>query len=425
MPKKQKNKLLNKSGQTDASYIDEIYQDELPVIKKPIIKSHSGVRMYYFLVALLFGLLGGILGELFVNNYFSSQGLSLTSLWPQDNNTSIGQQVIILKSEEVNQTESELLTLVETVGASVVGIFPKKESGENIWDDFYLPDEQLGNGLVLTADGWIVTTDQIIDTNKDDLVVVLANKQIFPIVDKVVDEATGAVFLKIDAHDLKVVKFGERDTEVLGERLLVLANALANGGLKIVVTNLEKLNYKPITKAQDLLQSSESFDKKILISNSVSSEFYGSPVINMRGEMVGLIYGDKQGNTVLPVDYFSPIVKTLLSVGEIVRPVLGVNYLDLSHILGISEQISEGRSQGAVLYGDKDTVAAVIADSAAQKAGLKAGDIIIAVNDESVDARHSLTELIQEYRVGDAVKLKLIFQGTEREVDVVLVGSNE
>ncbi len=415
MPKKQKNKEANKQGQTDASYIDEVYQEELSVIKKPIIRSYSGVRLYYFLVALLFGILGGILGELFVNNYFSSQGLSLTALWPQENNISTEQQVIILKSTEVNQTANELSDLIGTVGASVVGIFPQKEGGETIWDDLYLPDEQLG-------DGWIVTTDRIIDAGEKNLVVVLANKQIFPIIDRVVDKATGAVFLKIEAQDLKVVKFGERDTAVPGERLLVLANALANGGLKTVVTNLEKLNYQPISAPEDLLQSSESFAKKILISDSVSSEYYGSPVINTRGEMVGLIYGDKQGDTVLSVNYFSPIVKTLLSVGEIVRPVLGVNYLDLSSVLGISEQISEGRSQGAVLYGDKDTVAAVLADSAAQAAGLKAGDIITAVNDEPVNAKHSLTELIQEYKVGDAVKLTVIFQSTEREVNVVLVG---
>jgi len=425
-----KNKIQSSKGDVDKAKENELeefedfYESERSnVITKPLVESKSGVRIYYLFVSLLVGILGGVLGELLVNNYFASQGLELTHLAASSEQTgSNDKQVIVFKPEEVNKTDSDLQTLVETAGASVVGIFPKVQAGDEVWDSIYLPDDQLGNGLILTSDGWIVTTDKVVGGDDTDLTVVLADKNIFPVVDIITDKASGAVFLKVDAADLKVVKFGERDTWIPGEQLLVLANSLANGGLKVIVSNLEKLNYQVISKGQDLLQSTEKYSKKIVLANQVSNEFFGSPVINTSGEIVGLVYDTKNGNTVLPSDYFSDILKSVLAVQEINRPLFGATYLDLAHVLGLSSVISEGRTAGAVLYGEKKTVSAVKAGSPAEKAGLKPGDIITHVNDEPVDGRHSLTELVQDYKIGDALKLRVVFQGKEREVEVVLVG---
>ncbi len=427
MPKKQKKEFRDrgiKKGQTDTEGLDEIYTDNFSVVKKPIIVSRSGVRVYYFVVALIIGFIGGVLGELYVNNYFSSQGLELTSIWGNSSEAGVEKQVIILKSSEVNKTENELSTLIEAAGASVVGIFSAKDTADVdvMWDNLYLPEDQLGNGMILTSDGWIVTTKRVISDVKQKFSVVLADKKIFAVTDVVADEMSGSVFLKIEANDLKVVKFGRRDAWMPGEQLLVLANSFANGGYETIVTNLEKLNYQEITKPQDLLRSSEVYKKQILLTDEIESIFSGSPVINAKGEIIGLVHASDRLDSVLPADYFSPIIKSLLATQEISRPILGVNYLDLAHTLGLPEKISEGRSQGAVLYGEKESVSAVIPGSPAAKAGLKPGDIIIKVNNEPVDAKHSLTELVQQYQIGDVLKLVVIFQGNEREVEAVLVG---
>lgn len=426
-----KNKSTNDKeketvGQTTTEGLEDFYEKEPSIFKRPIIEHLGFIRVYYFLVCLFIGIIGGILGELFVNNYFSSQGLTLTSLWQPDsgvNSNDEKQQVIILRTNEMEKTESTAISsLVEATGASVVGIFPKKEVGETIWDSIYLPQQQLGNGLILTADGWIVTSNQVVtaDSKPEDLVVVMSDKTIADIESIVPDDASGSIFIKAKAQGLKVVKFGTNQTWLPGEQLLVLANSVTNGGYKTILTNLEKINYQQLTKGQDLLQNTEVYKKRILLKDKISKEFFGSPAVNLKGEIIGILYGGTEGNILLPESYFSQVLKNLLASGKIDRPYLGVNYLDLSHVVGLNRAISEGRMSGAVLYGEKGTLPAVIPNSPAAKAGLKAGDIIIKVNNESVDANHSLTEIIQQYKVGDAVKLSIVFQGTEREVEVVL-----
>jgi len=418
-------------GQTTTEGIEELYVKEPSFFHRPLVE-HSGVlRTYYFLVCLVVGIFGGILGELFVNNYFSSQGLQLTSFWQPaaDSTSDEKQQVIILRSSEANKAESTALSsLVEAAGASVVGIFPEKKVGESIWDSIYLPSEQLGNGLILTSDGWIVTSEQVITTTSSDLVVVFSDKNMAKVERVVIDKASGAVFIKADAQGLKVVKFGSSQIWFPGEQLLVLASSVASGKYKTALTNLARLNYQPAQKPQDLLQNSETYKEKVLLKDAVDREFFGSPVVNLKGEIIGILYGGQlspssselSGNIVIPHNYFSQVLKNLLANGEIDRPYLGVNYLDLAQIVGLDKNVSEGRQSGAVLYGERGTLPAVMPDSPAAKAGLKAGDIIIKVNNEAVDTNNSLTELVQQYKVGDVLKLTIIFQGTERVVDAVL-----
>lgn len=422
-----KNKTTNEQetiGQTTTQGLEDFYEKESNVFKRPLLEHLGLIRVYYFIVCLLLGVIGGILGELFVNNYFSSQGLTLTSLWqPNSNiNSDEKQQVIILRTNEINKAETTAIgNLVEAAGASVVGIFPKKTDGETIWDNIYLPQQQLGNGLILTSDGWIVTSEQVIGKSiATDLVIVMSDRTMAEIESIVPDTASGVVFIKAKAQGLKVVKFGTNQTWSSGEQLLVLANSAANGGYKTVLTNLEKTNYQQLTKGQDLLQSTEIYKKRILVKDKISKEFFGSPAVNLKGEIIGILYGGADGNILLPESYFSQVMKNLLASGQIDRPYMGANYLDLAHIVGLNSAISEGRLQGAVLYGEKGTLPAVLPDSPAAKAGLKAGDIIVKVNNESIDAAHSLTEIVQQYKVGDAIKLTIIFQGTEREVEVVL-----
>ncbi len=422
MPKNKKKEKSKKSYHQDE--ISGFFQED-NIVFKPVIKEEKSIRVFYLLFALVIGILGGILGELYINNYFTALGFPLTDITALDKQLKKEEpQVIVFKSMENKKTDSDLNKLVETAAASIVGIFPAKENKGNVWDSVYLTTEQLGNGFILTADGWIVTTDKVVKDEGQDLRVVLADRKIFPVEDKVFDQVSGAVFLKINADNLKVVKFGERANWSVGDELLVLGNSFANGGLNVVETNLSKLSYQVIKKPTDFIQSSERFSKKALLADRVDKQLFGSPVINRSGEIIGLVYDNSApaATTVLPSDYLEIVTKNIIALGETARPYLGVHYLDLAHTLGLPKQITEGRTRGAVLYGEKGLLPAVAADSPAAKAGLKAGDIIISVNKESVDAYRSLTELVQQYKVGDVLKMEVVFEGQKREVEVVLEG---
>ncbi len=383
-----------------------------------------GSSLAYLLLAFVFGLFGGIFGELYVNNYLAAWGIPATNIYQQYGNAGNEvkePEVIVFKSVDKNKADTDFDKLIETAAASVVGIFPAKDNAETLWDNVYLPEDQLGNGLILTADGWIVTTKSVVDNSQGKYKVVLADKKIFTVSEIVFDPVSEAVFLKIDADGLKVVKFAERSQWRVGNSLFVLGNAFADGGVSIVETNLNKLVYQSIDKPTDFIQSSEKFNKLALLADKVDKILFGSPVLNRQGEIMGLVFSSVDGgSTVLPSRYLETAIDNIITLGEVVRPYLGVSYLDLAHTLGLPGEISEGQTKGAVLYGEKNSLPAVTPSSPAAKAGLKAGDIIVAVNDEPVDAYNSLTDLVQQYKVGDVIKLTVIFEGEQREVEVAL-----
>ncbi len=390
---------------------------------KPVQAAKSS-SIAYLLLAFVFGIFGGIFGELYVNNYFAAWGLPLTNIYQQYSGVTDEvkePEVIVFKSVDKDKTDTDFDKLIETAAASVVGIFPVKEEEGGVWDSVYLPDDQLGNGLILTADGWIVTTKSVVGDSDKKYKVVLADKKIFTVSEIVFDPVSEAVFLKIDADGLKVVKFAERSQWRVGNSLFVLGNAFADGGVSVIETNLNKLVYQEIGKPTDFIQSSEKFNKLALLADSVDKILFGSPVLNRQGEIMGLVFSNVDGgSTVLPSRYLETAIDNIITLGEIVRPYLGVAYLDLAHTLGLPGEISEGQTKGAVLYGEKNSLPAVAPGSPAAKAGLKAGDIVVAVNDEPVDFYNSLTDLIQQYKVGDVVKLTVIFEGEKREVEVAL-----
>ena len=98
-----------------------------------------------------------------------------------------------------------------------------------------------------------------------------------------------------------------------------------------------------------------------------------------------------------------------------------MNYLDLTESLGLSNDVTENRLKGAVLIGDaKRNIMAVAENSPAAKAGLKAGDIILKINNEEINERNSLTKLIQDYTPGKEIILTISREGKEQEVKVIL-----
>jgi len=149
-------------------------------------------------------------------------------------------------------------------------------------------------------------------------------------------------------------------------------------------------------------------------------------VVDMEGGIIGLYSGNFDLATVIPLNHFIDVFNDLLKYQTIERPYFGVNYIDLSVARGLPVAVGENLTAGALIFGGQEyRVTAVAANSPAAKARLKLGDIILQVNDDLVDARHSLTELIQQYKVGDVVKLVVQNSGEVREVEVGLVAPTE
>ena len=117
----------------------------------------------------------------------------------------------------------------------------------------------------------------------------------------------------------------------------------------------------------------------------------------------------------------SAVGNFLKNSSEVIRGYLGVHYVDLSESLGLAEGVIEGQTKGAVLLGEaKENRLAVAKSSPAETAGLKAGDIIVKVNNEEVDEKNSLTRLIQDYTPGQELALTVLRDKETMEIKVVL-----
>ncbi|HLC63783.1 MAG TPA: PDZ domain-containing protein, partial [Patescibacteria group bacterium] len=235
---------------------------------------------------------------------------------------------------------------------------------------------------------------------------------------------SGAVLVKIAKDNLSPVKFAEVNNLSPTNVLLAARYSVQNHGSDIVKTSLQKFAYHDQAKAEDFLLATEKIDHYLKAANEFKLTYNGAALINENNEVVGLMFDSGRNliDLALPAYYLkSAINNFLVNSQEIIRSSLGVYYIDLAEAIGLSHEVSEGRTKGAVLLGSSvKNVLAVEPGSAAAEAGLEAGDIVIKVNGEEVDEKNSLTKLIQDYTPGQEISLTIVRAGEEMEIKLIL-----
>ena len=357
------------------------------------------------LIALIPGLLAGIVGAFVVEAYLLPPASFSLPKWNE------------VKRKAPAAEEIEISAAADRAAPAVVDIYLTKSdlNSKEILDKIYLPSEILGRGIILTSDGWILTTKEVISDFKKEYSVITFNKKLYEIREMILDKVSNAVFLKVEAEDLPVSQIGDKEELEAEQNVAVLEEGA-------VITRIVNLNYEPISEKKDLIKSSEKFSKFILLKDVFGKA--GDPLVNLDGEIIGLITSSNpRGNlrTALPVSYIKSAFINILKYQKIKRPFLGVNYIDLASASGLEEEINQGLKRGALLYENKDLkIKAAVAGSPAAFAGLKSKDIILKVDKEELSSRRDLADIIQEYRVGDSIDLLVLRAGKEQTIKVKL-----
>lgn len=368
---------------------------------KNYFKRHQMLAI--IIIALFFGLLGGIVGEIFSRAYlydapynfpngkYTEQGLVITN--PKN--------VIVEQDVKADET-------IKAVGNSLVGIYKKQkpvEAGDEFaLENFYKIGSAAGQGFIITSDGWIVTSLNL-DKTFADYVVITKDKKIYPIDKAARDNLTEFSFVHVAARDFPVRKFAEKQNVNQGNLVL----SVNRSGLSLI-------SYVAgLSEPGGLIKPSDSFSGKLILRDKPSPEFKGSVIFNLAGDAVGLI--DNSGE-IEPINHLAGAVKNLFKNKTADRPSLGLSYLDLSGLAQIEGQNSNWQ-KGAIIYGDAKN-AAVKKNGPADKAGLLLGDIIISVNNVNLDKGNDLAETIQNYAAGDKVNLVFLRAGKENKVEVTL-----
>ncbi|MFA5029582.1 MAG: S1C family serine protease [Patescibacteria group bacterium] len=300
--------------------------------------------------------------------------------------------VVVEQDLQLKQVENDFLP-------TLINIYPIK-SGSGVLAKAYLPTEILGQGFVLTADGWVVTTKETIANLKGKYLAIGYQSKKYQLESFIIDEATGLVFGKMSASGLTVAKIG-RSQELISGQTLVLASQRS----KISLVHVRSIGYN-FKSVPEAVQSSEDFGKELFLDEDLTEkENNGAVVVNLKGEIVGLVAGQR----VVLADYFKNIISQVLDKQKISRPTLGLKYFDLSQ----TEGLVEFGEKGALVYGSP-------AKDSAAFGKIQDGDLIKKVNDTELNASQSLSEIINGYQPGNKVELLVKRGEKEESVEVVL-----
>ena len=266
-----------------------------------------------------------------------------------------------------------------------------------------------GSGFILTENGYIVTNYHVI-ADANSITVTTFDGSSYPAEPVGYDEDNDIAVLKIDAEGLKPVTLGDSGKSRVGDQVCAIGNPLGEltfsltGGL---ISALDR-NVTIEGTAMNLIQT----DCAINSGNS------GGPLFNMYGEVIGITNAKISGNSMseasvdnigfaIPINSVKDIITGIITDGTVEKPYIGVT---------ISALGSEYRRFG--LYGV--VIQEVEEDSPADKAGLKADDVITAVNGEEITDNSDLTGAVSKCRDGDVLKLSVTRQGEKLEISVTV-----
>jgi len=263
----------------------------------------------------------------------------------------------------------------------------------------------VGSGFILSADGFIMTNAHVVD-GADEVVVTLTDKREFKARIVGADKRTDVAVVKIDATGLPAVKIGDVNRLKVGEWVMAIGSPF---GLENSVTaGIVSAKQRDTGDYLPFIQT----DVAINPGNS------GGPLINMRGEVVGInsqIYSRSGGYMgiafAIPIDEATRVSEQLRASGRVTRGRIGVQIDQVSK--EVAEAIGLGKPQGAL-------VRAVEAGSPAEKAGVEAGDIITRFDGKAIDKSTDLPRLVGNTKPGTRSTLTVFRRGSAKELNVTI-----
>lgn len=261
----------------------------------------------------------------------------------------------------------------------------------------------LGSGFIIDPDGFIVTNNHVIE-DAEEISVKLNNGNEYDASIVGRDPKTDLALIKVDVKEsLPVIRLGNSEALEVGEWVVAIGSPF---GLEQTVT-------AGIVSAKGRVIGSGDYDDFIQTDASINPGNSGGPLINMKGEVVGIntaIVASANGiGFAIPVDLAKGIVEQLKDDGKVTRGWLGVSIQDLKKDLADYYGVREGA--GAL-------VMEVFPNDPADEAGIKAEDVIVAINRHPIRSSRELTRIIADTGVGDKIDVKIFRKGKYRTLTV-------
>ncbi|MCX7778944.1 MAG: S1C family serine protease [Patescibacteria group bacterium] len=385
--------------------LEKLYENkEFATIQKPL-KISTKIIILTMIVSVIFGLLAGFFGALYLLTrkeikipFFKK--INFEEFLPKREITLFTEKNITVIPEE------RIADVTSQISPQVVRVFFSKkiDKSKEVISGFVLPEESSALAVILTRDGWLATAKDVLTQPNLSLEVLTSEKKRLTVKKIIFDDLSQTVFLKIEAKDLPVVKFIDKESLNFGKTLLFF-DKFFNFDLALVsqprfISETEK----------NLIQSTEKFSQFIKINKELPANFSNAPVFDLDGAFVGFV--SQPRNKIAPLFHFQSLLPRVFKNEKIKRPFLGLTFIDLKDFSATPAYLENIKS-GALVYSVKEKSPAFVA-------GFKKGDLIFKINNLPLEETKSLTEIIQEFSPGEEVDFLVIRENQEMTIKAKL-----
>ena len=275
------------------------------------------------------------------------------------------------------------------------------------------PRASSGSGVIISTDGYIVTNNHVVD-GADELTVTLNDNREFSARIIGTDKTTDLALIKVDAKDLPAITIGSSDKLKVGEWVLAVGNPF----------NLNSTVTAGIVSAKARSLGANGVESFIQTDAAINQGNSGGALVNTSGELVGInamLYsqtGSYSGyGFAIPTTIMNKVVADIKQYGNVQRAFLGIQGQDVRPYLDMQKEdgkeLDLGTNEGVY-------VAKVDDDGAGAAAGLKAGDVITAIDGKKLTKMAELQEMMAGKRPGDKVSITFLRNKKSSTVNVVL-----
>ncbi|MDR7871142.1 MAG: trypsin-like peptidase domain-containing protein [Tissierellaceae bacterium] len=360
-------------------------------------KGFKGSFVSYVAIALVASIIGGLVATYVGPSLFASLGLTTASREYQ------AEPINIVTSDDLDAVSA----VVKKSMPSVVGI-TTVETQSSIFGN--LNREGLGSGVIVDSKGYILTNSHVIaNGNANKITVLFDNGEQAPATVLWHDARLDLAMIKVEMTGLPVAELGDSDSLEVGELAIAIGNPLGLEFQRTVTSGIiSGLNRSIQVDQSNVIEDLIQTDASINSGNS------GGPLLNKNGEVIGINTAKIQTaeglGFAIPINSAKVIIEEVVSKGTFETVQLGVTVLDIEEYqarLGIDLGIEDGV-----------IVLKVESGSAADKAGVSGGDIIVKIGDDEIDNTLKLKKTLFKYKVGDKTTVSLIRNHVETQIDI-------
>ncbi|MBX4187332.1 MAG: trypsin-like peptidase domain-containing protein [Candidatus Doudnabacteria bacterium] len=378
------------------------------------------------LLSFLFGIAGAVFGATF----FSKNGISLNSFG----------EVKTVKVDE----NSAVVDVVKKSSPAVVSIIISKDLskipgystspfdfGPFGLDPFYQNRNQSGtpniqevgggSGFIITQDGLIMTNKHVVEDAAATYTVLTNDGKKYEAQVLSRDPVNDLALVKIKADNLPTLSLGDSSHLEIGQKVIAIGNSL--GQYQNTVTTGVVSGIGRTITASGTTTGSEQLEGVIQTDAAINPGNSGGPLLDIGGSVIGINTAiDSQGQLVgfaIPVNDIKKDVEVFQRTGKITKPFLGVRYVLVNQ--SIKEENKLSVDYGALIVsGGTPGNPAVLPGSAADKAGLREGDIILEVNGQQINQSNSLAKMMKNFGPGEQVRMKILSRDQTKDITLTL-----